>query len=109
MMKEALIRVRRECKGTGIKILNTVHDELNAHAPGRSWIDETKVTIDNEGRCLDKEGKLTFPKFAWDDEAEQAAKLIHQIMVEVETEFFRAAGSPLTGRAEYNIGPIWLH
>ena len=83
--------------------------ELNARAPGKTWIDENKTFFDKHGNVIDKDGKPTTPKFAWDAEAEEAAQLIHKIMVEVETEFFKAAGSPLTGRAEYNIGPIWLH
>ena len=83
--------------------------ELNCSAPDRAWIDESKTLFDSEGRVIDKDGKPTFPKFKLDDEAEEAGKLIHRIMVETETEFFAAYGSPLTGRAEYSIGPIWVH
>ena len=41
MMKEAMIRVRKEAKGTGIVILNAVHDE------------KVVVTILNAGKPLE--------------------------------------------------------
>ena len=55
--------------------------ELNCSAPDRAWIDESKTLFDSEGRVIDKDGKPTFPKFKLDDEAEEAGKLIHRIMV----------------------------
>jgi DNA polymerase-1 len=109
MMKEAMLQVRKAIRGTDVKILNSVHDELNVKAPGKCWVDEEKTTIDSEGRVVDHNGKPCMPTFTYNKEAEEVAELVMNIMVNVETQFFQAAGSPLTGRAEYKIGPIWLH
>jgi hypothetical protein len=98
--KECLIRLY-EILSPDIKILNTVHDEINLEAPGKSWLSLEKSKFEGD--------LLVGPVFEYDQQALDTAEQVKAIMVNTETEFFAAAGSPILGRAEYAIAPYWKH
>jgi hypothetical protein len=92
--------LRKQKKPYGIGKAATL-TEINFEAPGRCWLDLERSKF--EGNLL------VSPVFAYDEQALATAELIKQIMVDTETEFFAAAGSPIIGRAEYAIAPYWKH
>lgn len=92
--------LRKQKKPCGIGKAATL-TEINFEAPGQCWLDLERSKFENN--------LLTSPAFAYDEQALATAELIKQIMVDTETEFFAAAGSPIIGRAEYAIAPYWKH
>jgi hypothetical protein len=101
MTKQADIECRQEFRGNGVICLLAVHDALVFEVPGSYEINW------DESKCVD--GVWTKLKFKVNDEAKQIADRIIQIMEDVETEMFKALGSPIKGKAEAGISPYWNH
>lgn len=78
-----------------------MHDALVFEAPG------TAVVNWDESKCVD--GVWTKLKFVVNDETQQIADRIIQIMQDVETQMLEDLGSPIKGRAEAGISPYWNH
>lgn len=92
-----------------ITILNIVHDEINITAPGNCWLDLSKSSPNHKGLLVDSSGKPCPPSFLYDDQALFYAKLVKSTMESVQTSMFSSFGSNITGRAEFSIGPYWVH
>ena len=75
--------------------------ELNASIPGSCELDLDKSTIEND---VVKEAV-----YKYDESVQQIADRMSQIMIDAETEFFAAAGSPLIGRVDWSVAPYWKH
>jgi DNA polymerase-1 len=101
MMKEALIGIKRQFKNEVIKIANTVHDESNILIPGKCWVNLDKCTI--------KDGVITNLVYDYEDSVKEIAEAMAKIMIDTETEFFKAAGCPLIGRVDWSVAPYWKH
>jgi hypothetical protein len=69
--------------------------------PGKCELDMEKSTI--------KEGVVIEAIYKYEDSVQQMAERMSQIMIDTETEFFAAAGSPLIGRVDWSVAPYWKH
>ncbi|TEX51490.1 MAG: hypothetical protein B7C55_05295 [Actinomycetales bacterium mxb001] len=92
-----------------ISILNIVHDEINIIAPGSCWLDFSKVSINSKGLITDVNGKPCPPSFLFDEQASFYANLVKSTMEHVQTSMFSSFGSNIKGRAEFSVGPYWVH
>jgi DNA polymerase I-like protein with 3'-5' exonuclease and polymerase domains len=92
-----------------ILILNLVHDEINIAAPGKCWLDTSKCSVNKDNTIVDLEGKPCPPIFSFDEQAKFYAELVKSTMEEIQTSMYASYGSNIKGRAEYSIGPYWIH
>lgn len=92
-----------------IIILNLVHDEINIAAPGNCWLDLSKCSINSKNTIVDLEGKPCSPVFSFDDQAKSYALLVKNSMELIQSSMYSSYGSNISGRAEFSIGPYWVH